>query len=145
MAGRHLPKFMTMDIPYEVSTLEDWCVANRQPFMRIASPNYTVAHQVSIPGLPAKENFVFERPGAFVARMANAAIIPSDGVVCTEDEKLLHQGITARDDIPQFALGRLCSGIDGNGRFLVNTTPSSVVEEDCIFFGGKANFGHFNI
>ncbi len=132
-----------MDTPYEVATLEDWCRAHRQPFMRIAAPNYTVAQQVSIPGLPEKANVVFERPGAFVARLANAAIIPSDGVACTEDGKLLYQGLTARDDKPQLALGPSCSGIDGNGRFLVNTTPSSVVEDDCIFFGGKANFGHF--
>ena len=131
--------------PYASIKLGAWCHLHQQPYREIASWNPSVSFlRPILPENGTLEVFQYERPKMFAGRVSGVSLVPSEGLVCTGDDRLIYEGLGARDYNPKADLGRFCRGSVGRSDFLISLGehgPS--VSQDCIFCGGNKNFGHF--
>ncbi len=126
---------------YKVQTLGEWCAANNEPYALLEAGGELVRRY---PGAQAGEFFDIKTPPVFVGRLRDTVVLPVSTFNCTPDHALIYAGLTHRD----YALA------SDLGPFLVQILSQSlcqlripnempVVEQECIFLGGRANFGHF--
>ncbi|MBM3515038.1 MAG: glycosyltransferase family 61 protein [Alphaproteobacteria bacterium] len=88
--------------------------------------------------------FRFMRPEMYFGKVAHAEIDAPSAYVLTNDNQVICHGLTARDYRTKKDFGRRLIGVDAQQRMLVSPVFSPhVVNEECIYFGGMTNFGHF--
>jgi len=132
--------------PFAVETLQQWCRRNDQPYAEYigARPIQTTANALPIEGAGKPLTYAFRSPPMFVGRVIGGRVIPSAGLVCTDDGRLIYEGLSGSNENPAQAMAPFCKGADAAGQFLMALPDSSSsVGDECIFVGGIANFGHF--
>ena len=126
---------------YKVQTLAEWCVANNEPYALIEAGGELARR---FPGAHAGEFFDVQTPPVFVGRLSDTIILPVSTFNCTPDHALIYAGLTHRDYAPATDLGPFLVQVLSQSLCqlrIPNEMP--VVEQECIFLGGRANFGHF--
>lgn len=136
-------------IGYARTALADWCQTNNEPFFAISAWSDTLyalnVLKPQVQGEKPKRTVVsFKRPAVFAGRVSRVTMIPHEGFICTPDLCLIYEGLAARDYAPIDDLGGYGKGWDSDGRLLLALqNVDTPVREECIFFGGSKNFGHF--
>ncbi len=127
------------EIEYKTQTLAEWCGAHNQPYTSI-EPGGGMVQRFGV----GQKFLDVTSPPVFLGRLSDSLILPVSTFSCTPDHTLIHAGLTHRDyalasDIGPFLIEDLAEN-----KFLLripNNMPT--VDQECIFLGGRANFGHF--
>jgi len=126
---------------YKAQTLAAWCAAHNEPFTLIevgGAPLYR------LPTLKKDEVVEVKSPPVFFGRLTDIAILPGSTFNCTSDRALIYAGLTHRDYAPSSDLGVFLIQEFAEGRYQLRLpTEMPTVEQECIFLGGRSNFGHF--
>ena len=117
--------------------MQDWCARNGAPFHELARLGSVVLTHQPLTG-PATQASTYGRSQVFCARIPRATLFGEHGFVWTHDGCVLAHGLSHNnythaqlipDELAKFAPQR--------------GAPGPRIEEDCVFFGGSTNFGHF--
>lgn len=117
--------------------MEDWCSRNGAPFYELASlGSHAIAHQ-PLAGAVSQAT-TYGRSQVFCGRISNPIFFGKSGFVWTRDGHVIAHGLTHKHyDLAQIVPEELAAFAPQRG------APGPRIEEDCVFFGGSANFGHF--
>ena len=127
------------EIIYKTQTLAEWCGVHNEPYTSI-EPGGKMVQRFGV----GQKFLDVTSPPVFFGRLSDSLILPVSTFSCTPDHTLIHAGLTHRDyglasDIGPFLVEDLAEN-----KFLLripNDMPT--VDQECIFLGGRANFGHF--
>lgn len=124
---------------YRRRSLADWCAAHGQPHV-LLHPGY----EKLLPLLNGKPNEHIARPSTFYGRVTDAVVLPRKGFICTNDGHLIYEGLSYRDQVSALSIGGAFAGKPRSGEYEIGLPADiPIVERECIYFGGEANFGHF--
>jgi capsular polysaccharide biosynthesis protein len=117
--------------------MEDWCSRHRAPFHELASFGaQAFAHQ-PLSG-PVSQATVYGRSQVFCARVPDPIFFGKSGFIWTRDGHVIAHGLTHKHyDLAQIVSEELAAFAPQRG------APGPRMEEECVFFGGSTNFGHF--
>jgi hypothetical protein len=127
-------------------SLGGWCKAFQQPYHTLSEwrPAYYVQESIVAAADRRTRAVIIERPTMFAGRLRDGTTLPPNGFACTGDGFLIYQGLTGRDYAPTDDMPGYVKGIDAEGRFLLaDIQPARDVTDQCVYFGGQKNFGHF--
>jgi len=130
---------------YRAATLDAYCHARHQPYVEFAPPRPARDHiLLGIGGdgdrLPPLK---FGSPRMFAGRIERTTILSPYGFACTEIGVLIYEGLSGRDYAPVEDLAGFARGADVDGVQIELPPNRTVVADECVFFGGIGNFGHF--
>lgn len=131
---------------YRAATLSAYCHARHQPYVEFAPARPARDHILTGLG-PSGDSHLpplkFGSPRMFAGRIDRATILSPYGFVCTEIGVLIYEGLSGRDYAPVADLGSFARGADVDGVSIELPPNRMVVGDECVFFGGIGNFGHF--
>ena len=127
---------------YKAQSLGEWCSAHNAPYTLLEAGGATVAR------LRLQSTVAFGvgvvSPPLFFGRLSDTVILPESTFSCTADHKLVYQGLTHRDYAPSEDLGPFLVKNLGDDQYQLRIPDDMpVVEQECVFLGGRNNFGHF--
>lgn len=129
---------------YRLSTLEAWCRQHDEPYGVPVAPAPRITMNIDRPGVAAPLTFHYNRPAMYFGRLREATILPPAGYICTPDGAVIHRGLTHHNGKPLNAIGPFLQEARSDGSFRLSLEPRGpTVKEECVFFGGSDNFGHF--
>jgi capsular polysaccharide biosynthesis protein len=117
--------------------MEDWCSRNGEPFYELAAlGSQAIAHQ-PLAGAVSQAT-TYGRSQVFCARISNPVFFGKSGFVWTRDGQVIAHGLTHKHyDLAQIVAEELAAFSPQCG------APGPRIEQECVFLGGSANFGHF--
>lgn len=146
-ANRNTIAAVAQILACERSTLEEWCRAVGQPYYEISQSSQAHSLLTLLPGPGDKKGsaipFPYERPTLFSGHVVDAKSIPEEGFIVTQDKRIIYEGLGGRNYDPVCDLGTYCQNRTDDCFMLNLGNEFHVVQEECIFFGGRKNFGHF--
>jgi hypothetical protein len=117
--------------------MQDWCARNGAPFHELAPLGIQTFVQQPLAG-PVSQAVAYGRPHVFCARLPDPVFFGKNGFVWTRDGLVIAHGLTHKHyDLAQITQEELAVFAPQRG------APGARIEQECVFFGGSANFGHF--
>ena len=125
---------------YKAQTLQEWCIAHGETYTLVADGGAEVGRLFT----GEKTYISVFSPPLFFGRLSDTVILPESTFSCTADHKLVYQGLTHRDYAPSEDLGPFLVKNLGDDQYQLRIPDDMpVVEQECVFLGGRNNFGHF--
>ena len=125
---------------YKTQSLGEWCAAHHAPYTLSEAGGAIVARLWREKNL----SIAILTPPVFFGRLSDTVILPMSTFSCTADHRLVYEGLTHRDyavaeDLEPFLVKDL-----GDGQYRIRIPDNMpTVEQECVFLGGRNNFGHF--
>jgi capsular polysaccharide biosynthesis protein len=120
-----------------VMHMQDWCSRQGAPFHQLARlGSLVIAHQ-PLTGAPSQAT-TYGRSEVFCARVPGATLFGEHGFLWTNDGCVIAHGLAHNN----YNHAQLIS--DEFAKFAPQRgAPGPTIEEECVFFGGSTNIGHF--
>ncbi len=131
-------------VQVERKSLEAWCLASQQPFVRIAHERPLYLPEISPVIEDGKETFLtVQRAEVFCGKVVDARLFSEAALVITADGSLLAEGLTHKEYAIEGFFEPLIVERSGDTYVLDMPPPARKIDRECIYIGGSTNFGHF--
>ena len=125
-------------------SLEAWCAGQGQPYYRLTErvDGRYVKSAIRAEEARRIEMTKIDRPAGFAGRVRDADLLPPHGFLRGQNGVVVYRGLGTRDTELAADLGRFLESADRVS--MVSAEPASTsIDDECVYIGGHANFGHF--